>query len=121
MKNILLASFVIMFAFAANVNSQTILNPLDLQVRLIDPTEAKGPIKRVPIALPSLFIDGYNLYFETPCDGCMLVLKNEDGETEYATVIPSNTTYLTLPSSLSGEYELQLIRGNFCFYGIIEL
>jgi hypothetical protein len=40
---------------------------------------------------------------------------------EYETIIPENTSTITLPLNLSGEYELQIIRGNYCFYGPVEL
>ena len=40
---------------------------------------------------------------------------------EYETIIPENTSTITLPLNLSGEYELQIIRGNYCFYGSVEL
>jgi len=39
----------------------------------------------------------------------------------YTIVIPTGTTSWVLPASLSGEYELQLISGNYCFWGMITL
>jgi hypothetical protein len=48
-------------------------------------------------------------------------LVNEDGDVEYAIEIPENTSTITLPFYLYGEYELQILRGNYCFFGFVEL
>jgi len=39
----------------------------------------------------------------------------------YTLVIPTGTTSLVLPSTLSGDYTIQIIRGNYLFYGTINL
>ena len=87
----------------------------------MDPTVIKGNGGRAPIVIPTLYMEGYNILFQTPCDGCTLQLVSEDGEIEYSVVIPEGTETLTLPSDLSGEYELRIIRGQFCFWGYIVL
>ena len=115
---------VLFFALAAlvsNANAQSDWSPLDLQVRREDPSEVGKPHGRSPIAIPSIYINGNVLQFDTPCDGCTLQLVNEDGEVEYSVVIPEGTETLALPSDLSGEYELRIIRGQFCFWGYIDL
>jgi hypothetical protein len=43
------------------------------------------------------------------------------GDVEYVTVIPTGTTTSVLPSYLSGEYQLQIKQGNYCFSGYINL
>lgn len=70
---------------------------------------------------PSLSLEDHTLFFNTSCDGYVLRLVNEDGDVEYDTVIPEGTENLPLPFFLEGEYELQIIRGQYCFYGIVEL
>lgn len=47
--------------------------------------------------------------------------KKKNDNVVYSTVIPINTTNLVIPSTLSGEYEIQIIQGNTCFDGYIEL
>ena len=71
--------------------------------------------------IPEVSIEDYTLYFDTPCDGCVLRVVNELGVAEYTTVIPVDADELVLPSYLSGDYELQIIRDNWCFYGDITL
>ena len=63
--------------------------------------------------------DPINLTFDDSCLGCELRLVDENDNVVYTTTITSNT--LVLPSTLSGEYELQIISGIYCFYGYIEL
>ena len=94
---------------------------LPLQVRYDDPDDTQDNPHREPILIPEVSIEDYTLYFDTPCDGCILRVVNELGVVEYTTVIPVGADELVLPSYLSGEYELQIIRGNLCFYGDITL
>ena len=99
----------------------SLFDNLSLQVRLIDPSLPSKGIKRSPAKAPSLSILDHTLYFATSCDGCILRLINEDGDVEYAIEIPENTSTITLPFYLYGEYELQILRGNYCFFGFVEL
>ena len=94
---------------------------VQLQVRIDDPEDNQENKNRTPVLIPDVSIEGYTLCFDTPCDGCTLRVVNEDGDVEYTIVIADGTDELELPSYLEGEYELQIVRGNFCFYGIIEL
>ena len=92
-----------------------------LQVGYIDPTEGDEGDNRSPILVPEISIDGYTIFFDTPCDGCTLRLVDANDNVVYSTIIPTGTTSLVLPSSLSGEYKIQIIQGNLCFYGYINL
>lgn len=104
-----------------SARSSSLFDELSLQVRLVDPSLPLRPIKRSPAKAPSLSIFDHTLYFATSCDGCILRLVNEDGDVEYAIEIPENTSTITLPFYLYGEYELQILRGNYCFFGFVEL
>jgi hypothetical protein len=46
---------------------------------------------------------------------------DEDGEVVYTTTVFSNETQVALPSNLSGDYEIELLMGNWKFTGWIEL
>lgn len=120
MKKVIFSLVLLLLASFSQASVQSISSQLYLQVSITDPTEPHTPIGRSPIEIPTIYIDGYDLLFETPCDGCTLQLLNGDGDVEYSIEIPTNTTSLALPSYLSGEYELQIIRGQFCFYGYVE-
>lgn len=94
---------------------------IELQVGYEDPDDGDLGQQRGPVLIPDLSLDGYSLIFNTPCDGYTLRLLDENGSVVYSTVIPTGTTSLVLPSYLSGEYEIQIIQGNICFYGYITL
>lgn len=89
-----------------------------LHVRKLDSAKS---IKRSSVKAPSLSLEDHTLYFNTSCDGCTLQLLSEDGDVKYSTVIPKDTSNLTLPNELAGGCELQIIRGQYCFYGLIDL
>lgn len=94
---------------------------IELQVGYENPDDGNGGQHRGPVLIPCISIDNSTLYFTTPCDGCTLRLLDENGVVVYSTVIPTGTISLILPSSLLGEYEIQIIQGNICFYGYIQL
>ena len=87
----------------------------------INPTHPLPTPHKSPVVAPTVYIDGNVLTFKTPCDGCTLQLVDEDGDVVYTTVIPEDTTTLTLPADLEGTFELQIIRGDWMFYGEVEL
>lgn len=92
-----------------------------LHTSIIDLTKDNGPIRRSPIHVPSISIDDHTLFFNSSCDGCTLRLYNEEGDLVVNLIIPDNSSTISLPSFLTGEYEIQIIRGNYCFYGYIKL
>ena len=94
---------------------------IDLDVEVIDPNADQDPYNRNPITVPQISIDGYTLYFYTPCDGCVLRLSDENDNVVYSTVIPTGAATLILPSYLSGIYKIEIIQGFYCFWGYIEL
>lgn len=93
---------------------------IDLEVGYADPNIGNEQ-PRSPILIPQVGIDGYSLLFYTPCDGSTLRLLDENDNVVYSTVIPDGTSTLVLPSDLSGNYRIEIIRGAFCFWGYIEL
>ena len=117
-KKFLLSLAMALLPFA-NVCVDAFASQVQLQVRIDDPTENQPPYPKSPILIPEVSIEDYTLNFDASCLGCELRLLDEDGVLVYSTTITSGT--LVLPSYLSGNYELQIIRGNFCFYGDISL
>ena len=92
---------------------------VELEVKYDDPTIGGPQPHRTPVQIPDVSLDGHTLTFDASCIGCTLRLVNAEGEVEYTTLITSGT--LVLPSTLEGEFEIQIIRDNWCFYGYIEL
>lgn len=117
-KSILLSLAMALLPFSSVVVSAFPID-IQLQVGYIDPSEDKDDPNRNPVLIPEVSIDEYTLYFDSSCENCILRLVDEEDEVVYTTLISSDT--LVLPSYLSGDYELQIIRDNWCFYGYIEL
>ena len=90
-----------------------------LQSGYNDPTTNQNDPYKSPVQPPFVWQEGYTFTFDDSCLGCELRLVDENDNVVYTTTITSNT--LVLPSTLSGEYELQIISGIYCFYGYIEL
>ncbi|MBO7045898.1 MAG: hypothetical protein J6W38_06040 [Prevotella sp.] len=121
MKRIIIVLVLTVLALQGIAKIQKVCGDVTLQVRIDDPTEDYEPLQKGPFEVPSVCLEGYSLYFATSCDGCTLRLVDANDNVVYSTVIPTGTTSLVLPSSLSGEYEIQIIQGNLCFYGFINL
>jgi hypothetical protein len=51
----------------------------------------------------------------------LLNIKDEDGNVVFSTVVWSAQTEVVLPSTLSGDYEIELVMGNWLFSGWINL
>jgi hypothetical protein len=94
---------------------------IELQVGYDDPIDGDEGQQRGPVLIPEISLDVYSIIFDTPCDGCTLRLVDANDNVVYSTIIPTGATSIVLPSSLSGEYEIQIIQGNLCFYGYITL
>ena len=102
----------------SSVNNQVIL-----QVTLVDvdPTEVSGEHPRSPIQPPYIYLNDHILEMSDISFDMTLEILDEYGEVAYTTFVTQGTTSVTLPNSLSGYYKLQLLWGNWCFYGWIEL
>ena len=117
-KSIIISMLTVLLSFG-NVSVYATPDGVDLQYD--DPNSGNEGQQKTPIIIPEINLEGYTLYFYTPCDGCTLRLLDENDNVVYSTVIATGTTSLVLPSTLSGEYEIQIIQGNICFYGYIIL
>ena len=119
MKKLFLVLTVAALLPFSSVCVNALAGVVPLQVGYVDPTYGQTNPQKAPILIPEVRIEDYTLNFDASCLGCELRLLDEDGVLVYSTTITSGT--LVLPSYLSGNYELQIIRGNFCFYGDISL
>lgn len=118
-KTLILLTLVVAMLTLSNVCVSAALIQVHLEVGYIDPGNTQDEPQRNPTTVPTVEIEDNTLTFVTPCDGLVLRLVNEENEVEYITVISGST--LVLPSYLSGDYELQIISGNYVFYGDISL
>lgn len=76
----------------------------------------------LPPEAPEATLEDNVLTFTSTHDAYTLTLIDEDGEVAYQVVVPSTINIVVLPTTLSGEYELQLSSDtNYYFYCSIEL
>ena len=78
-------------------------------------------LPKTPVQAPTVYIDDYTLLFEASHPDYVLRIKDEDGNVVYTTVVYSAQTLVILPSTLSGDYQIELVMGYWLFKGWINL
>lgn len=78
-------------------------------------------VGKSPMRPPVVYIEDYTLTFAVDHPDYVLTIKDEDGVTVYSTTVFSAQTEVILPSTLSGDYEINLLMGNWLFTGWINL
>lgn len=120
MKRFFLILFMaVSLPMCLNVNAQGI--EISLSVQIIDNSAIGNKPARGPVAIPSVSIDGYTLYINSSHPGCTVQLVDEDDEVVYEVFVAENVSTVQLPTVYSGEYRLNILWGNWCFWGYIEL
>lgn len=100
------------------------IRPLVLTCHTVDPSVVNNEHHRTPVRVPNVYLNQETgtLLFDTPCYECTLELVVPGSDTTvYSAVIPDGADTFLLPEGFIGTYELHIHRGNFCFYGEIEL
>ena len=77
----------------------------------------------MPPKAPSLEQDGHSILFEDQHSDYTLCIVDDNGVIVYSCYVPSSVITVTLPSTLSGDYELRLYPdgSSIYFYGDITL
>lgn len=73
------------------------------------------------IEVPKVYIDDYTLSFGINHPEYVLIIRDENGQEVYTTTVLSTQPDVILPSTLSGNYEINLVMGNWLFVGEISL
>ena len=94
---------------------------IPLQVSNDDLTPIGHGHPKTPIQPPTVYIEDYTLSFEAGHPAYVLNIKDEDGEVVYTTTVYSAQTQVVLPSTLSGDYVIELAVDNQLFTGWINL
>ena len=74
-----------------------------------------------PDETPTVYIEDHTLFFEANHLEYVLNIKDEDGDVVYTTVVYSTQTQVVLPSTLSGDYVIELAVNNLLYTGWINL
>ena len=78
-------------------------------------------IGRTPVRPPLVYIEDYTLTFAVGHPDYTLIIKDEDGNVVYTTTVFSTDIEVILPSTLSGDYQIELVVDNLLFKGWIIL
>ena len=94
------------------------------EVGYIDPAQIGGHKPKAPMHAPTVYLEDHTLSFSYN-NGYTLELVDptmgDEGTVVYSTVIPEEITTWQLPATLSGDYILRLVYGNWAFVGEIEM
>jgi hypothetical protein len=80
-----------------------------------------GEQPRGPVNPPTVYLEDYTLTFATNHPEYVLYIKDENETVLYSTIVTSAATEVVLPSTLSGDYEIDLFMNEWYFWGYIEL
>jgi len=117
-------TFLLSFAFLTFLCGQVQAEPIDVLVGIIDDKPLNSIPTKGPIYIPGLDIsNGVLTFLNGNLRDYTLTLLNEDGDVVYSTIVPAGTSTVTLPATLTGDYELRLFPDGtaYFFYGWIEL
>ncbi len=106
-------------AMLSSFSVRVLASPVDLNLGYVDPKDGESGQQRGSITIPEVAIENYTFSFITPCYGFTLRLLDENDNVVFNTIIISST--LALPSTLSGDYRIEIISGNYCFWGFVNL
>ena len=96
---------------------------IELSVGFTDET----PIIRIPTKAPvkpmHINLENHQIELSALHPDYTLTLLNEDGDVFYSTIVPASTSTVTLPATLTGDYELRLYPDGtaYFFYGYVTL
>jgi hypothetical protein len=91
---------------------------LPLQVKKDEKEMIGKPDKKGIIFIPEVFLQDNVLRFITPCNGCTFRLV-QNNNICYEIEIMGNT--LSIPTTFTGIYELQIVSGEYIFYTDVTL
>ena len=106
------------FILSTDVSAQVLV---PLTVSIIDEQPGGNGQPKTPVLAPKVYIDDYTLLFEVNHPEYVLNIKDENDNVVYSTVVSSTQTQVVLPSTLSGNYQIELVMGNWLFTGWINL
>lgn len=128
-KTILLIMFSALSAVNSNAQENTTIpdsvlcqgigTKIDLEVNF-DYTKVVGKFPKTPILIPTIMQDGNILYLVSGCGNSMISLIDETGIEVYSRYVNEGDWMIDLPM-MTGNYELIVTRGSWCFSGTIEL
>lgn len=97
--------------------------PIPMTVSWHNPFHGGPRIPKAPLHIqaPEITLDGNTLFIYSSHPDYVLQLLDSDETVVFETYVSTDTCQVELPSSLVGDYELQLQTGTYAFVGSVEL
>lgn len=115
-KHFLLLLFALSLSMSANASHK-----IPFVTGIVDDMPIGHGHAKSPMRPPVVYIEDYTLSFTADHPEYILNIKDEDGEVVYSTPVYTTETQVVLPSTLSGDYEIELIMGYWKFIGWINI
>ena len=112
--------YLLLIALSLSTNAAA-WDRIPLAVGIIESMPIGHGYPKSPMRPPVVYIEDHTLGFVADHPEYILNIKDEDGEVVYTTTVFSTQTQVVLPSILSGDYEVNLVMGNWLFVGWINL
>lgn len=114
MKRKVLFLTIALAVAVCSANVERVLSSVPLQVGIIDPTLPTNPIPKSPIQVPVVSYEDNVLAFDSSCVGATVQLV-QNGTVILSCIVPT-TLQLALPTSLSGNYLMELYPDDCSYY-----
>lgn len=112
---------IVLFVFALFMSIMVQAEKIDFTCNGVDDMPVGNGYGKSPMRPPVVYIDDYTLTFVVDHPDYVLTIKDEDGDVVFSTTVFSTVTQVVLPSTLTGEYEIELRMGYWKFTGFINL
>lgn len=122
LKKLLLLFISLLWVTTLSAQNAPVIQYVQLQVGYFDPYmgttsgRPRGPEDPLTIGL-----EDHTLYMSNVDFDVTLQLTDANDNVVYTTFVAANTSTVVLPSYLSGEYKIELIDDERCFWGYITL
>lgn len=126
MKKVFLSLYLFMAALNSPISAavnDSIGSKINLQF-VLPYTDPRNPYGHAPVRAPQASIDDHTLYLWDARDFLVYIKEeDEDGNEQvvYSAFVSASETTVNLPADLYGTYIIEVIRGEQCFVGEIEL
>ena len=117
----MLKKLFLAFALLSSWGVNSIYAGEQIPMHIINPSGPEGGNTLAPPRPWYITQDDYTLSMPAFEDDFTLELLDEDGVVVYTTFVPSGTTLIVLPSTLSGDFELRLVADTYYYIGYIML
>ena len=119
----MIKKLLLTIAFFVGVNLSSLMAQQDIPMQIIDLSAGAGGNTRMPSRPWYITQDDFTLTLPAFDYDYTLVLFNEEGIVVFSADYSAGTTTVTLPSTLSGEFELRLVpyAATYYYRGYMEL